>query len=185
MPQIRFTGDDEADQLLSDSPLALLIGMLLDQQMPMERAFLGPHRLRERLGHLDADRIAAMPSDELEAVFAESPAVHRFPSSMAQRTGDLCRALVEEHGGDAEAVWRDVEDARQLRKRLTALPGFGRQKVRVFTALLAKQCGVAPDGWQDVAGDYALEGHRSVADVDVPGDVALVRETKRAKKASG
>lgn len=183
MPEIRFTGDDNADQLLSESPLALLIGMLLDQQMPMERAFLGPHRLRERLGHLDAAKIAAMPPEEFEEVFSQTPAVHRFPSSMAQRTGDLCRALVEEHGGDAEAVWRDVEDARELKKRLAALPGFGRQKVKVFTALLAKQCGVTPEGWEDVAGEYARDGHQSVADVDAPDDVQRVRETKRAKKA--
>jgi uncharacterized HhH-GPD family protein len=183
VPDIRFTGDQDADQLLSDSPLALLVGMLLDQQMPMERAFLGPLRLRERLGHLDAARIAAMPPEELEEVFAQTPAVHRFPSSMARRTGDLCRALVEDHGGDAAAVWQDVEDATQLKRRLAALPGFGRQKVKVFTALLAKQCGVTPEGWQDVAGEYAEEGHRSVADVDEPEDVRLVRETKRAKKA--
>lgn len=185
MPRIRFTGDDDADQLLSESPLALLIGMLLDQQMPMERAFLGPYRLKERLGHLDAARIAAMPPEEFEEVFSQTPAVHRFPSSMAQRTGDLCRALVEDHGGEAEAVWRDVEDARELKKRLAALPGFGRQKVKVFTALLAKQCGVRPDGWQDVADEYAQDGHRSIADVDTPDDVEHVRATKRAKKAAG
>lgn len=183
MATIRFTGDDEADQLLTESPLALLIGMLLDQQMPMERAFLGPHRLRERLGHLDAARIAAMPEDEFEEVFAQSPAVHRFPSSMAKRTGDLCRALVEDYDGDAAAVWDDVDDAAQLRRRLKALPGFGAQKVKVFTALLAKQLDVRPEGWEDVAGEYADHGHRSVADVDDPDDVARVRETKRAKKA--
>ena len=183
MATIRFTGDDEADELLSSSPLALVIGMLLDQQMPMERAFLGPYRLRERLGHLDATRIAELPEDELEAVFAESPAIHRFPSSMAKRTGDLCRALVEEHGGDAAALWEDVEDARELRRRLQALPGFGKQKVKVFTALLAKQLDVRPEGWEDVAGEYAEGGHQSVADVDEPDDVARVRETKRAKKA--
>lgn len=183
MPEIRFTGDEDADQLLSDSPLALLLGMLLDQQMPMERAFLGPHRLAQRLGHLDAARIAQLPPEELEEVFSQTPAIHRFPSSMAQRTGDLCRALVEDHGGDAAAVWRDVEDAGELRRRLAALPGFGRQKVQVFTALLAKQCGVAPDGWQDVAGEYAEAGHRSVADVDHPDDVDRVRATKRARKA--
>lgn len=185
MPTIRFTGDDDADQLLSEEPLALLIGMLLDQQMPMERAFLGPHRLHERLGHLDAAEIAAMPPDELEAVFSETPAVHRFPSSMANRVGDLCRTLVEDYGGDAAAVWEGLDDARELKKRLAALPGYGPQKVKVFTALLAKRCGVAPEGWQDVAGDYAKEGHRSVADVATPDDVELVRETKRAKKASG
>jgi len=185
VPAIRFTGDDEADQLLSDEPLALLIGMLLDQQMPMERAFLGPHRLHERLGHLDVAKIAAMPPEEFEELFSETPAVHRFPSSMAARVGDLCRTLVEEYGGDAAAVWEDVEDARELKKRLAALPGYGPQKVKVFTALLAKRCGVTPEGWQDVAGGYAEGGHRSVADVVTPDDVQLVRETKRARKASG
>lgn len=185
MPEIRFTGDDEADQLLGESPLALLIGMLLDQQMPMERAFLGPHRLRERLGHLDAARIASMPPAEFEEVFSRTPAVHRFPASMAERVGDLCRHLVEEHDGDAEAVWREATDAADLRRRLGALPGYGPQKVKVFTALLAKRLGVTPEGWEQVAGEYAQEGHRSVADVAAFDDVARVRETKRAKKASG
>lgn len=185
MPDIRFTGDEEADRLLSESPLALLIGMLLDQQMPMERAFVGPHRLQERLGHLDAARIAAMPPDEFEEVFSRTPAVHRFPASMAERVGDLCRHLVEEHRGDAASVWQDAADARELRRRLRALPGFGPQKVKVFTALLAKRLGVTPDGWEQVAGEYAEEGHRSVADVAAFDDVARVRETKRAKKAGG
>lgn len=185
MPEIRITGDDAADDLLSSSPLALLIGMLLDQQVPMERAFLGPRRLEERLGHLDAARIAAMPPEDFEAVFSETPAVHRFPSSMATRVGDLCRALVEEYDGDAAAVWAGVDDARLLRRRLSALPGYGPQKVKVFTALLAKRLGVAPDGWEAVAGEYAQEGHHSVADVASPEDVALVREAKRARKAAG
>lgn len=183
VPEIRITGDEAADELLSSSPLALLIGMLLDQQMPMERAFLGPRRLEERLGHLDAGRIATMPPEELEAVFSETPAVHRFPSSMAERVGDLCRTLVEEYDGDAAAVWEGAGDARDLKKRLAALPGYGPQKVKVFTALLAKRLGVAPDGWEAVAGEYARAGHRSVADVASPDDVSLVRETKRAKKA--
>lgn len=183
MPDIRITGDEAADELLSTSPLALLIGMLLDQQMPMERAFLGPKRLEERLGHLDAARIAAMPPEELEEVFARTPAVHRFPSSMAGRVGDLCRTLVEDHGGDAAAVWEDARDAADLRRRLAALPGYGTQKVKVFTALLAKRAGVELDGWQDVAGEYAEEGHRSVADVATPDDIELVRATKKAKKA--
>ncbi len=179
-----LTGDADADGLLARSPLALLIGMLLDQQMPMERAFLGPHRLHERLGHLDAARIAAMDPTEFEAVFRETPAVHRFPGSMAGRVGDLCRLLVAEYDGDAEAIWRDVDDAKVLKRRLAALPGYGPQKVKIFTALLAKRCGVTPAGWQAVAGEYADEVYRSVADVAVFADVTAVRETKRAKKAA-
>lgn len=184
MPEIHFTGDEQADALLSESPLALLVGMLLDQQMPMERAFLGPYRLRERLGHLDTERIAAMDADEFEAVFRETPAIHRFPGSMASRVGDLCRALVADHGGDAAAVWRDVDDAAELARRLAALPGFGPQKVKVFVALLAKRCGVTPDGWEEVAGAYAADGHHSVADVARFADVEAVREAKRARKAN-
>lgn len=181
----RITGDDEADGLLAEDPAALLIGMLLDQQMPMERAFVGPARLRDRLGHLDVERIAAMDAHEFEEVFRESPAIHRFPGSMAGRVQDLCAAILEDHGGDAAAVWRDVEDATELRRRLRALPGFGPQKTQVFVALLAKRCGVAPSGWEDVAGEYATADHRSVADVVTVDDVALVREAKRAAKRGG
>jgi uncharacterized HhH-GPD family protein len=180
----QLTGDAEADALLASSPLALLLGMLLDQQMPMERAFVGPHRIQARLGHLDATRIAAMDPDDLEAVFRQSPAVHRYPGSMAGRAGDLCRMLVDEHDADPVALWRDVDDAAVLRRRLTALPGFGPQKVKIFVALLAKQCGVRPTGWEAVAGEYAEDGYQSVADVVVFNDVAAVRETKQAKKAA-
>jgi uncharacterized HhH-GPD family protein len=180
----QLTGDAAADALLASSPLALLLGMLLDQRMPMERAFLGPYRMQERLGHLDAVRIATMDPDDLEAAFRKPPAVHRYPGSMAGRAGDLCRMLVEEHDADPQVLWRDVDDAAVLRRRLAALPGFGPQKVKIFVALLAKQCGVRPAGWEIVAGEYAEEGYQSVADVVVFDDIAAVRETKQAKKAA-
>jgi uncharacterized HhH-GPD family protein len=179
-----LTGDEEADRLLADSPLALLIGMLLDQQVPMEWAFASPNRLRERLGGaFDATTIAQMDSDELEAIFREKPALHRFPGSMAGRTQELCRHLVEHHGGDAEAVWRDVDDSAELRKRLKALPGFGEQKSKIFIALLGKRFGVTPDGWEKVAAPYGDDEPRSVADIDSPEALDAVREWKRAKKA--
>jgi uncharacterized HhH-GPD family protein len=179
-----LTGDAAADALLADDPLALLIGMLLDQQVPMEKAFRGPYDLKERLGgRLDAAEIAAADPDELAAVFARRPALHRFPGSMAARTQDLCRHLVEHHRGRAEAVWTDATDGGDLYARVRALPGFGEQKARVFVALLAKRLGVAPPGWQDAAGPYGGRGWFSVADVDGPDALARVREHKRAMKA--
>jgi uncharacterized HhH-GPD family protein len=183
MPRISFTGDTDADQLLSDDPLALLVGMLLDQQVPMERAFGAPHLLAERLGHLDAARIAAMSPDALEAVFKVKPALHRFPGAMAKRVHTLCQTLVAEYDGDAAGVWRDAATGRELFDRVAALPGFGEQKTRIFIALLAKQLDVTPDGWEEAAGDYALPGHRSVADINGPVDLEQVRQYKRAKKA--
>ncbi len=179
-----FTGDPEADALLAEDPLALLIGMLLDQQVPMEKAFRGPYDLKERLGgRLDAAEIAAADPDELAAVFAERPAIHRFPGSMAGRTQDLCRYLVEHHGGRAEAVWTEAADGQDLFARLRALPGFGEQKARIFVALLAKRLGVKPPGWEKAAGSYGGRGWFSVADVDGPESLARVREHKRAMKA--
>ena len=183
MPTIQFTGDAEADQLLSDDPFALLLGMLLDQQVPMERAFAAPARLQERLGHLDPARIAAMDVGALEEVFRIQPALHRFPGSMAKRTKALCEALVTEHDGRAEHVWESADDGRALKRALKALPGYGDQKARIFVALLAKRCGVAPEGWEQAAGEYAEDGHRSIADVDSPEAVEAVREFKKARKA--
>lgn len=179
-----LTGDEEADRLLSESPLALLIGMLLDQQVPMEWAFASPNRLRERLGgSLAADTIAQMDRDEFEAIFREKPALHRFPGSMAGRTQDLCRHLVENYDGDAKAVWADADDGTELRKRLKALPGFGDQKSKIFLALLAKRFGVTPDGWEEAAAPYGDDEPRSVADIDSPQRLDAVREWKSAKKA--
>ena len=185
MPELHLTDDPAADRLLSDSPLALLIGMLLDQQVPMEWAFAGPAALQDRLGRpLDAAAIAATDPDELEALFRQKPALHRYPGSMARRVHALCRHLVEEHDGDPEAVWRGVDDAREVLKRLKGLPGYGDQKARIFLALLGKQCGVTPTGWREAAGDYGTDGYRSIADVTSPETLQKVRETKQAIKAA-
>ncbi len=185
MPTLSLTGDHDADQLLSDNAFALLVGMLLDQQIAMELAFVGPQRLADRLGGtLDPATVAATDPDELEAHFRTKPALHRYPGSMSKRVHALAVHLVEQHDGDARDVWDGADDGRDLRKRLKALPGFGDQKARIFVALLGKQCGVAPDGWREAAGDYGLEGYRSIADVTSPETLARVRETKQAAKAA-
>jgi uncharacterized HhH-GPD family protein len=182
--KLPLTGDPAADQLLEDEPLALILGMLLDQQVPMEKAFHSPYELKERLGgRLDAAEIAAMDPDKLRAVFAERPALHRFPGSMADRTNDLAKALVEHYDGRAERVWETAKNGAELFANLKALPGFGDQKAKIFIALLAKRMGVQPVGWEEAAGFYAEHGCYSVADVDGPDSLAKVREYKRAKKA--
>ena len=179
-----FTGDPEADRLLEEEPLALLIGMLLDQQVPMEKAFRGPFDLKERLeGRLDAAEIAAMDPDELGSVFAQRPALHRFPGAMAARTQDLCRLLVERFDAKAENVWQGAMTGDELLANLMVLPGFGKQKAQIFVALLAKRLGVTPSGWEKAADTYARPGWFSVADVDGPDALARVREHKRAMKA--
>jgi uncharacterized HhH-GPD family protein len=165
---IPVTGDPDADRLLVENPLALLIGMLLDQQVPMEWAFRGPATLRDRLGSLDARAIAELPPDELEAVFRAKPALHRYPASMAKRTQALCRHLVDEYGGDAAAVWRDAPDGAELLRRLRDLPGFGAEKSKIFLALLAKRRGVRPPGWEHAAAPFSDSTPRSVADIDSP-----------------
>ncbi|MEV4615138.1 HhH-GPD-type base excision DNA repair protein [Kitasatospora sp. NPDC049258] len=189
--KLRLAQQPEADELLGRSPLAALVGMLLDQQIPMEHAFTGPRTLADRLGtdDLDAGRIAAMDPERFAALFAEKPAVHRYPGSMAQRVQQLCRYLVEHYGGDAEAVWRDAHDGKELLARLMALPGFGRQKAQIFLALLGKQFGVRPQGWRAAAGSYGEDGSfRSVADITGPDSLVKVRafkqEAKRAAKAA-
>ena len=181
VPDLHLTGDPEADALLSRHPLALLTGMLLDQQIPMEKAFRGPYVLAERLGDLDAARLAEHP--DLAAVMATPPAVHRFPGSMAGRVQALCRTLVESYGGDAERVWADAADGAELLRRLRGLPGFGEQKARVFVALLGKQYGVQPPGWREAAGPYGEDGVlRSVADVTGRESLQAVRAYKQAVK---
>jgi uncharacterized HhH-GPD family protein len=182
---VPVTGDPDADRFLVEHPLALLVGMLLDQQVPMEWAFKGPHTLAQRLGGLDAGAIAAMPPDDLIEVFKQKPALHRFPGSMAKRTHDLCRALVDDYGGDAAAVWRDAPTGDELYARLRALPGFGEQKAKIFLALLAKRLGVTPPGWEQAAAPYSDSTPRSVADIDSAGTLARVRDWKRSQKARG
>ncbi|GGV37188.1 (Fe-S)-cluster assembly protein [Actinomadura cremea] len=185
----------EADELLGRSPLAALIGMLLDQQVPMEWAFSGPHTIMERLGadDLDAHEIAACDPERFAALLSEKPAVHRYPGSMAKRVQQLCQYLVEHYDGDAERLWKDVDGGKELFKRLNALPGYGKQKAQIFVALLGKQYGVRPEGWREAAGDYGEEGaRRSVADITGPDSLAEVRafkqqakEAAKAAKASG
>lgn len=186
MPELHITGDVEADELLSVEPLALLIGMLLDQQVAMETAFAGPAKIRERLGHLDPSRIAALDPEEFAAVCKQPPAVHRFPGSMAARIQELCGAVVERWGGRAEAIWTDGDpDGAAVLTRLKELPGFGDQKARIFLALLGKQYGFDGAGWREAAGDYGPEGvFKSVADITSPETLAKVRENKRAAKAA-
>jgi len=183
---LHITDDPAADELLTRDPLALLIGMLLDQQVPMETAFAGPLKISERLGTLDAETIAAADPEKFAELCAQTPAVHRFPGSMAARVQALCRAVVDEWGGDAAAIWtRDDPDGRTVLKRLKALPGYGDQKARIFLALLGKQYGYTGDGWREAAGPYGEEGsHRSVADIVSPDSLQKVRAFKKAAKAA-
>lgn len=176
----------DADALLSRDPFALLIGMLLDQQVPMEKAFVGPFVIATRLGRdLDPADIAARDPAEFAALFATPPAVHRFPGAMAARVQSLGAHLADHYGGDAEAVWRDATDGVDLRERIQALPGFGAGKARIFVALLGKRLGVRPDGWREACAPYGTEGaHRSVADVTGPESLAAVRADKRERKAA-
>jgi uncharacterized HhH-GPD family protein len=186
MTALHITGDEEADRLLSEDPLALLIGMLLDQQIAMETAFAGPAKIRDRFGSLDPATIAAAEPDSLEEIFRRTPAVHRFPGSMAARVQSLCRALVHDWNGDAASVWtRGEPTGSEVLARLKALPGFGDQKARIFLALLGKRCGLEAPGWREAAGAYGEDGSfRSVADIVDAESLARVRETKRAAKAA-
>jgi len=182
---IAVTGDYEADLLVSTDPLAVTLAMLLDQQVPMEKAFRGPYDLKERMGgRLDAAEIAALDGEALTALFKGPPALHRYPGSMAGRSQELCRALLERYDGDAESVWTSAATGQELFANLKALPGFGEQKARIFIALLAKRMHVSPPGWKDVAGPYGRLGHFSVADIDGPEALAAVRQHKKAMKAA-
>ena len=180
-----LTGDADADALLASEPLALLIGMVLDQQIPMERAFKAPYDLKQRLGgSLDPAAIAAMPPDDLAAVFGAKPALHRFPRSMAGRVQEVCSAVLDTYGGDTAAIWTTAADGKELLAHVKALPGFGDQKARIFVALLGKQLGVRPTGWDAAAGVYGEAGSfRSVADIDSAEALAKVRQFKQAAKA--
>ena len=183
---VPVTGDPEADQLLTDDPLALMIGMLLDQQVPMEWAFAGPLTLRERMGgRLDAAEIAAVEPGKFEAIFRGPPALHRFPGSMGKRTQALCQYLVDHHGGDAADVWRGVDDGRELLNRVRALPGFGDDKSKIFTALLAKRFGIRPAGWEEATAPFSDDEPRSVADIDSAESLQRVRDWKKMMKSKG
>jgi uncharacterized HhH-GPD family protein len=179
-----FTGEPDADELLATDPFALLVGMLLDQQVPMEWAFRGPYELKQRLGaRLDVAEIAAMDVEKLRAVFSEKPALHRYPGSMAERVHALAQHIVEEYDGDAARIWKDAGSGDDLLARLQALPGFGKQKAQIFLAILGKRLGITPPGWEAAAGNYGSSGYFSVADVDGPGALERVREYKRDMKA--
>jgi uncharacterized HhH-GPD family protein len=177
--------DADADALLTRDPLALLVGMVLDQQIPLEKAFTSPLVLTQRLGHdLDAREIAEYDPAKLVEVFSTPPALHRFPGSMAARVQAMCQALVEHYGGDPNAVW-DTKDAGELLKRLKALPGFGEQKARIFLALLGKQRGVRPRGWREASAPYGEDGSRmSVADITDGASLLQVRSYKQQMKAA-
>ena len=180
---LAYTAD--ANALLERDPLALLIGMLLDQQIPMEKAFTSPAVLRERLGHdLDATEIATYDPAAFEELFRTPPALHRFPGAMAKRVQALAQVLVERYDGDAASVWRDVRDGTQLVQRIATLPGFGDQKAKIFAALLAKHFGIAPKRWKKATGDYGTKGFRSVADVVDDGSLRKVRAYKQQQKAA-
>ena len=183
---IPITNNDEANRLLVESPLALLVGMLLDQQVPMEWAFLGPFTLQTRLGGtLDADEIAAMSEDDVVAIFCAKPALHRYPAAMARRAHALCLFLVEHYDGDAARIWKTAKTGDELYRRLRELPGYGDEKTKIFMAILAKRLGRKPTGWEEAARPFSDTTPRSVADIDSPEAFARVREFKKAKKAEG
>ncbi|MFS3130004.1 HhH-GPD-type base excision DNA repair protein [Nocardioides sp. Bht2] len=179
-----IANEPEADRVLDEYPFAVLAGMALDQQYGMEHAFRGGWKLLTRMGDLDTARIAAMDPEEFKAVCAETPAVHRFPASMATKLQGIAVIVEQEYGGDVTRLWTEASTGKELLKRIMALPGFGKQKAQIFVALLAKQLGVKPDGWEAAAGDYALEGYRSVADVVDEDSLLKVREYKQAAKAA-
>lgn len=186
MARLRLTSDADADALLSEDPFALLVGMLLDQQIAMEVAFAGPRKIADRLGGLDARLIAEADPEAFAALCAQTPAVHRFPASMAKRIQELARAIVGGYDGDAAAVWNSGDpDGAEVLRRLKALPGFGEQKARIFLALLGKQYEVTPRGWRAAAGDYGGVGtHMSIADVVDTGSLDQVRAYKKKMKAA-
>ncbi len=185
MPDLTLAQDADADAVLSANPLALLIGMLLDQQFPMERAFASPALLESRIGPLTAAGIADHDTAALVAAFTGPPALHRYPKSMAERVQAMCRLIVDDWGGEAERLWSDASSGREVLANLQSLPGFGAQKAQIFTALLGKQCGVTPDGWREAAGAYGDVGsRRSIADVVDPTTLGEVRQFKQAQKAA-
>ena len=186
MGTLAVTGDHDADQLLIDDPFALLLAMMLDQQIPMEWAFKSPSRLKERIpDDFSAERLAALDPEKAEAAFKEKPALHRFPGSMARRAQELARHLVDHYDGDAARVWTEAATGQELLSRLKALPGYGDEKAKIFLAVLAKRFGVTPDGWEAAAGPFSDPTPRTVADIDSPEALAEVRAWKKAQKAKG
>jgi uncharacterized HhH-GPD family protein len=185
MAALTIAQDPTADRVLSEDPFALLVGMLLDQQFPMERAFAGPAKVLERFGTLDPAAVAAADPDAFADLCATPPAVHRYGRSMAGRIQALAVVVRDDYAGDAAAIWREAATGAELVARVRALPGFGEQKARIFTALLGKQLGVRPPGWEQACGAYAEAGsYRSVADVVDPESLQKVRDFKKAAKAA-
>ncbi len=174
-----WTDDPAANELLARDGLALILGMLYDQQFPMERAFFGPYLLSQRLGEsLDCERLAGYDPDKLADIFRGPPAIHRYPGSMAQRTQDLCRTIMEDYEGKADNIWETAASGGELRRRLEALPGFGKAKARIFVGVIGKRIGLGPPGWELEAADWP-----SIADVANWEDIFTLREQKRAMKA--
>jgi uncharacterized HhH-GPD family protein len=177
--RLHFTGNDEADALLAEQPLALLIGFVLDQQVPVQKAFSGPLELKQRIGNLDASAIAGMDPGELDRAFRERPALHRFPGTMAMRTQELCAAIATDYDGDAARVWTEASDGKDLQQRLLDLPGIGPMKARSLIAILGKRFGIKPPGWEDVA-----PSHPTLGDVDSIEALLDYQAKKRAHKAA-
>jgi uncharacterized HhH-GPD family protein len=181
-----LTGDIEADQLLTEDDNALLIGMVLDQQVPMEKAFSGPLVLAQRMGgQLDVAAVAAMSEDDFVALCSRPPAIHRFPAAMAKRVRQLCQVLIEDYDGQATNIWKDARSGNEVKANLERLPGFGSDKAAIFTAVLGKLRGITPDGWRVAAGYYGEPNtFRSVADIMDSDSLQKVRETKKSVKAA-
>ena len=179
-----ITGDAAADYLLNTDGNALLLGMLLDQQVPMEWAFAGPSTLRERLGHLDPGKIAAMPEDDFVSICCEKPAIHRFPGSMGKRIHQVCAVVADRYDGNAANLWTGVDSGKELFRRLNALPGYGDEKSKIFVAILGKTQGITPNGWRAAAGKFGDDVPRSVADSSDKASLDIVRGWKQAQKVA-
>ena len=184
-PVLPVTGDPDADRLLVEDPLALLLGMLLDQQVPMEWAFMGPNTLKTRLGHLDAAKIAAMDRDEFVDLCRQKPAIHRFPKSMGERVHAVCEHVVEHYDGQADKIWKGVRNAQTVYDRLREVPGYGEEKTKIFMAILAKRFDKKPLGWEELAAPFSDDVKRSVADISSEEALHEVRKWKKAQKAKG
>jgi uncharacterized HhH-GPD family protein len=180
----QIANEPAADQVLDQYPFAVVVGMMLDQQYGMEHAFRGGYKVLSRFGNLDPAAIAAADPEEFKALCSTPPAIHRFPGSMSARLQELAALVESKYDGDVTRLWTEPDTGKELFKRVNELPGFGKQKAQIFVALLAKQLGVRPAGWEAVAGDYALDGYRSVADVVDADSLLKVRQFKQEKKAA-